>query len=92
MCVCVHVERTQSFLRARNTSESRKQGYKEGRQPPGLGERLCRGCENPSEVVAEQVMAEAAACSKTPSGEQRVPYYCWRTKWEAGGGGRNWGW
>lgn len=49
-----------------------------------MGERLCRGCENGSEAAAEQVMAEAAACSKTPSCEQRVPYYCWRTKWEVG--------
>lgn len=31
-------------------------------------------------------MAKAATCSKTPSYEQRVPYYCWKTKWEVGEG------
>lgn len=27
---------------------------------------------------------------QTSSREQRVPYYCWRTKWEMGSDGKNW--
>lgn len=56
---------------------------RKGGSPLGGERGLVEAVENGSEAVAEQVMAEAAACSKTPSCEQRVPY-CWRTKWEVG--------
>ena len=41
--------------------------------PPEWGRRPRGGCENQLELAAGQVTAEAAACSKTLSCQQRFP-------------------